>query len=239
MSKISPLAPLLDIHSLPLDEVDLIVDQIGHVTPDVDAKFLQSFDAAWCNIMDERGSFNGKHESKIAILQNIAVKLKKSKDDVKSELKTQTLFVRNNRDAMESKFEHQIQEVKNLKTAIDEKLNKKMNGISQLMKVAETTMHWQLFIRKTDSKPSSDSSQLNKTAATACHNDIAKRLVCLYQDIDKKTSDADIVEQRTTKVENVLLQSQLKMLRLELDRCKAATMLQQELSATLKEVHKA
>jgi vacuolar-type H+-ATPase subunit I/STV1 len=244
MSKISPLAPLLEIHSLPLDLTDLIVDQVEYGTPDVGIEFLQSFDDAWLNIINERGSFAGKHESKIAILQSTAVKLKKSKDDVKSELKTQTLFIRNNRDTMESKFEQQIQETTNRKMSMDEKLNEKIKLIHKLTSLTETTMHWHHFNAELDkfvTTPNSTSRKLNKAVASnnICYSDRARTLTYLYQKMDGKQKDVKLVEHRAVNVENALLKTQLKMLKLEIERCKVTTLLQQEMALALKDINKA
>ena len=243
MSKVSPLAPLLDIHTLPLDKADISVDQVGYGTPDVDVKFLQLFDAAWHYVMKERGSFTGKHESKITLLQNIAVKLKKSKDVVKSELKRQTLFVRNNRDTMESKFEHQIQEAKNLTMIMDEKIKQEKNLIHKVMTFSEASMHWHHFITELDkivTTPNLTARQSNEVVASdnISYNDRAMRLIFWYHDKDGKQNEVNLAEQRA-KVENALLKSQLKMLKFEIDRCKATILLQQGLASKLKDINNA
>jgi hypothetical protein len=244
MSKVSPLAPLLDIHSLPLDRHDLMAHQVGDVTADVDAKFVQSFDVVWLNIMEERGSFTGTHESKIAALQNVAVKLKKSKDDVKSELKKQTLFVRNNRDTMEAKFKQQLHEVKHQKIITDEKFSGKKELLSKVTKSSEATMHWDNFMSELDRTATAPNLAFSPkiddvVKNVSSYSDKAMRLVYLYLCIDGNPNDANQILHRATKVENALLKSRLKMLRLELDRCKAKKILQQDLGAMLKEIHNA
>lgn len=229
MSKISPLAPLLEIHSLPLSRGDLTNDQLWHGTIDVDAEFIQSFDTAWVNILQEKGHFVGTHESKIVALQNVAVKLQKSNDDIKSELKTQTLFVRNSRDALKSKYNQQLLEAMHKKTTLEGKLKEKIDLMATIRVFTEATMPWSEFIvelDKTVTTGTSNPKKLHLNKDDISNGDRARCLVRLYRGTSGNQLNENQIAQRATKVENALLKLHLKMLKLELDRRKAITMLQ-------------
>lgn len=229
---------------MPLEKADLIVDQVGYRTPNIDIKFIQSFDAAWLNIIKERGSFHGKHESKIALLQNTAVKLKKSKDELKSELKTQTLFVRNHRDIIESTFQQQIQGMKNSELIMNDKSEENKKLIRKVTALAETTMTWHHFLTslsKVDMTRNSTKRQGIDSVASnhTYYSDIAMRLVELYCSFDRTQGEVSQVDQRAAKVENALLKLQIKKLNSEIERYKLAALLRQELALVLKKVNNA
>jgi hypothetical protein len=233
MSKISPLAPLLEIHSLPLSRDDLMNDQLRHGTIDVDAEFIKSFDTAWISILQERGHFVGTHESKIVALQNVAVKLQKSNDDIKSELKTQTLFVRNSRDALKSKYNQQLLEAMHKKTTLEGKLKEKIDLMATIRVFTEATMPWYEFIVELDKTVTTGTSNpkklyLNKDddKKDISNGDRARCLVRLHRSTSGNRPNENQIAQRATIVENALLKLHLKMLKLELDRRKAITMLQ-------------
>jgi hypothetical protein len=232
MPKISPLSTLSELQTVSLDKDNLVVEQISQGVEDIDYALIQSFDAAWLKILQDRGSLIGKHERKIASLQCVASKFKKSKEDIKSELKKQTFYVRSNRDEMEAKFKEQKLQTISRQEIDVERRRKDMDLIVNVSESADKTIRWNYFIQVLNRLVASSDDATCRIKSAPSYSDQAVCLIDLYQ-MDTPRRDTNVARHRTSKVENALLKARLQILTLDLKRYQEAALLKQSLDLHL------
>jgi hypothetical protein len=236
--KFSPLAPLSTIHSVPLSKDDLITEENEDTIGD---DSIETFDAAWGKLVHERGCFNGTHEGNIEALQQEALRLKNSKDDIKAEFTRQTVFVRNNRNEMEASFKVKMEKIMTNQGISESKAHAKRDTIDTMSKSASITLPWQHFIRELDrltalsTKTSYHQIEPTSNDSNLCNDRIAY-LTSLYQNTGRN-EDSVVVLQRANEVENVLLREHILMLTKEIDRYESIALLQEEVGTELRKLH--
>jgi hypothetical protein len=237
--KLSPLAPILDIHSVPLDNIELIAAQVGRGVGEIDISFVKSFNEAWSKFMHENGIFIGTHEQKISALQKVAIKLKKSKDDIKSELKKQTLFVRKNRDEMELIYKHRRNEALTSNVAMDKKQKEMEGRIEEITNIMRRKLYWVHFVKELDQiMPNNVFIRREDTNGKiiSLFGERAIGLSSIYNNVDRKKVDSNVLLQRATKVENALLMIHLQQLKVEVQRYKTIVGIQRDIGMVLEKV---
>lgn len=235
--KCSPLAPLSVLQSIPLCQNDLITENNGEP---IDDSFLESFNAAWSQLLKERGCLKGLHQEKISALQKEALRLKVASDNLKVELSRQSTFVRTKRDEMEAFYQQQFEDIEAKIQKTDEKSKEKRDMIETAIQSAALTLPWLHFMRELDRlgtmSNSSDHENVQETQGLSIYRSRAIVLAKCYA----KVADSDntsLMEQRVDYVENALLKSHIQMLTLERERLKIVEWLQREFSEELQNLH--
>lgn len=201
---------------------------------DVDENFVETFETAWSSLLRERGTLTGKHEERILRLQQEALEMKTSKDNVEKELKKQTAFFRSSREEMEVTYRHKIQGAVAEQRAVQTKLETKLDDITVAEQLAQKNLPWKHFVAELDRLITAKAQHNPPTEASAFAKPSA-RAIFLLQTMKNADGDVNMLHRRASRIDHALIKAQVSMLEQEIERHERMFVLQQEAGEFLTE----